>query len=189
MSPEVPPEAAEAPTLSQVETGRWVSEARQQFRQLEFAMRELSRSLNGMDVERPIFFAEAAVDRLYCLQRILWPRDGASESRGEALRTVAGVSRGNPIELAPLASFVENTDERFADWIRDLPIEGYHEISVMPGSLLGFASSANYLRLLDSDTYHFSVRGVQIDLKKLFDEARRIDSRLKRWSLRSEFGG
>jgi len=189
MNPESSSEATEKSALTQVEIGRWVGEARQQFRQLELAMRELSLSLNGMDVERPIFFAEAAVDRLYRLRQILWPTGAGSASRGETLREIAGLSHGSSIEVAPLAAFIENMDERFAEWIRDLPVEGYHEVSVMPGALLGFASSANYLRLLDSDTYQFAARGIQIDLKKLFDEARRIDARLKRWSFQAEFGG
>ena len=186
MNPETPADGEESFPLSSIEIERWIGEARLICRQVDFSMRELSLSLNGMDVERPIFFAETAIERLYRLQRIFWPTEARCEGRGRSLRELAGFSKGGVFEKAPLASFVERSDERLEEWLRGVPAEGYHEISVMPGSLLGFASSANYLRLMDADTLDFSLRGTQINLKRLAEEARRIDLRLKRWNLRSE---
>lgn len=167
--------------MEQEQLIKFVEEIRQQCRFAKIAWAGLRSSLNGMDKDRAFFYIHALLDRARMVSHFLWSDNASSNSRAASLREILKVSDSSPIHDSSLKTFADSRDQDFERWLFSLEHSRYLGTNIMPqGAMSEFGQDA-FLRNLDPEVYQFTWYDRDIDLKKIFESLRAIESAATAW--------
>lgn len=160
---------------------RMVEEVRQQCRFGQSAFESLRLRLNELNQDRVFVEAHAFLGHALMVSRLLWPNRAESAVRGETLRQELKVPADSPLRLAGSRAQLERFDEAYEDWLATLPEAGYVDMNLMPaGTMLGSKEDV-FQRNLDPDTLILRLRGAPIDLRKLAEALRALETNTQAW--------
>jgi len=158
-----------------------VEEVRQQCRFVLLAYQNLRTSLQALDQDKTFLFAHSLLNHGFVLSRLFWPSRQESQARGERLRHELNIAEPSPLRIASFRAHLEQPDEKFEDWLRQLDSPNYVETNVMPtGTIAGYKPD-RFLRSLDPESYRLDWSGESCDLKQLAEAARRLEGAANAW--------
>jgi len=160
---------------------KFMEELRQQARFGLLAFQQLKVSLNTPDSERVFLFVHAFLGHALAVARLLWPTRSGSSERGQCLRTELEVGENSALGLGELRGQLENTDERYEDWLKRLDNRKYVDMNVMPAAALGGFKPDAFQRSLDPDTFKLELRGAACDLRHVADALGQMELAIQYW--------
>ena len=165
--------------MEQTHLIKGVEELRQQCRFGKLAWQGFRSSLNGMDNEKAFFYVHALLDRARMAARFLWS-EGASETSA-SLREALKVKEDSSLNASDLTFFADADEAQFVRWLSGLDHLHYVGMNIMPqGTMSDFRQDA-FLRSLDPDVYRFTWYDRTIDLRKIADALRDVESVADSW--------
>jgi len=158
-----------------------VETVRQESRFALLAFQNLRVALNEADQERIFLFAQAMGFHAAQVACFLAPLRPASAARGQFLRSELNVESGSPLLVPALRDLLKLGDESYEDWVAGLEKPDYLEMSVMPQGGLTGSSPDVFQRRIDPDSLHFGFRTSSLDLSRLAQELRRLETSCQTW--------
>lgn len=146
-----------------------------------FAFQNMRANLYSNDPERLFFYVHAFLSHVLQISELCWPSRPDSKSRGESLRSLLELSEASPLYLAGVRHALERPDEQLEDWLAIPEHRQAMEMNVMAqGTLSGF-SQDTFQRNLDPESMKLTLRGTVCDLRRCFEELKRLETTLKSW--------
>ena len=160
---------------------RMVEEVRQQCRFGQMTFESLRLRLNELNQDKVFVEVHAFLGHAVMISRLLWPTRPESAARGETLRAELKVPGESPLRMTGSRAQVERFDEAYEDWLATLPEAGYVDMNLMPsGTMLGSKEDV-FQRNLDPDTLILRLRDAPIELRKVADAIRSLESGAQAW--------
>lgn len=158
-----------------------VEELRQQCRFGKLAWQGFRSSLNGMDNERAFFYVHAFLDRARKASRFVWSDAEAGSEAADSVREALKIKEDSPLNASDLKFFADADEAQFVRWLSGLDHLHYVGMNVMAqGTMSDFRQDA-FLRSLDPDVYRFTWYDRTIDLRKIADALRDVESVADSW--------
>jgi len=158
-----------------------MEELRQQCRFALFAFQNVKTSLNGLDPEKVFFYVDAFLTHAVVISRLLWPEREASRGRGDQVRGALEIQEGSALRMQGFRTQLEQTDEKFEDWLTAMEQPNYVEMNLMPMAAISDFKPDAFHRNLDPDTFRLHWRGSVCELKPLVAEIRHAESQVQTW--------
>ena len=167
--------------MEQQRLAKIVEEVRQQCRFGKIAWQSLRAGLNGMDLEKTFFYVHALLDRAHQTAQFLWP-DGPDDAKnGDALRKALKIADESALKSSELAAFAESGAAQFRLWLDGLDHFHFISMNIMPRGATSAYRQDVFLRSLDPEVLQFSWHDRAIDLRKIADGLRAVESAAERW--------
>ena len=158
-----------------------VEELRQQCRFGKLAWQGLRSSLNGMDNERAFFYIHALLDRARMVSRFLWSDGDQDEEASVTTREALKVCDASLLAHAELKTFADATSVQFDRWLGGLDQFHYVGMNIMPqGTMSEFQQDA-FLRSYDPELNQFRWYDRSIDVRKIANALRDLESVADSW--------
>jgi len=167
--------------MNPIRAFKLVETVRQECRLALLASQQLRTALNESDQERVFLFAEALVHHAAQVACFLSPAQPAAAERGAFLRAELNVDASSPLLSPALRPGAERGDESYERWIDSLESPHYLEMTVMPQGALAGSSPDVFQRQIDPDSLRFVFRQRSLDLSRLGQELRRIETACQAW--------
>ena len=158
-----------------------VEELRQQCRFGKLAWQGLRASLNGMDNEKAFFYIHALLDRARMASRFIWAESEDGAEACEQLRKELKLNDDSALHAPELATFADASEVQFDQWLTGLDHLHYVGMNVMAqGTMAEFRQDA-FLRSFDPEIYQFSWYDRMIDVRKIANGLRDVESVAESW--------
>lgn len=158
-----------------------VEETRRQCRLARFAFQNVRSNVNTLDSEKVFFFVDAFLGHVCNVSRLLWPERESSKSRGERMRAELKIADDSPLRLRGIRPQLERFDERVEDWLELPENRNSLDMNLMPQGTISDFKPDRFHRSLDPETFQFSMRGNECELRRVSDEIARLESALQSW--------